>query len=59
VAEAIIAGEKATYNYTNPMLMLAGLGVVGLLFAFLLKREDKVSGYGLELPNKMDEPTHV
>ncbi len=59
VAETIIAGEKATYNYTNPMLMLAGLGVVGLVFAFLLKREDKISGYGLELPNKMDEPTHV
>ena len=55
VAEAIIAGQEATYNYTNPMLMLAGLGVAGLLFAFLLKREDKVSGYGLELPNKMDE----
>jgi len=23
------------------------------LFAFLLKREDKTSGYGLELPNKV------
>jgi hypothetical protein len=39
-------------DYTNPMLMLSGLGVLGLLFAFLLKREDKTSGYGLELPNK-------
>ncbi|HMB20079.1 MAG TPA: hypothetical protein VKQ10_03350, partial [Spirochaetota bacterium] len=41
-------------DYTNPMLMLAGLGVLGILFAFLLKRDDKVSGYGLEQPNKMD-----
>jgi hypothetical protein len=41
-------------DYTNPMLMLSGLGVLGLLFAFLLKREDKVSGYGLEQPNKRD-----
>jgi len=32
--------------------MLAGLGLLGMVFAFLLKREDKVSGYGLELPNK-------
>src|SRR6056297_1052022 len=41
-------------DYTNPMLMLAGLGVLGILFAFLLKRDDKVSGYGLEQPNKVD-----
>lgn len=54
VADAIIAGEQATYDYTNPMLMLAVLGVLGLVFAFLLKREDRVSGYGLELPNKME-----
>jgi len=54
VAEAIIAGEKATYNYTNPMLMLAALGIAGLVFSFLLKREDRVSGYGLELPNKSE-----
>ncbi len=41
-------------DYTNPMLMLSLLGVLGLFFAFLLKREDKTSGYGLEKPNKMD-----
>ncbi len=39
-------------DYTNPMLVFAALGVFGLLFAFLLKREDKTSGYGLEQPNK-------
>ncbi|WP_165836040.1 MFS transporter [Marinifilum breve] len=38
-------------DYTYTMLMFACLGVFGLLFALLLKREDKVSGYGLELPS--------
>lgn len=41
-------------DYTNPMLMLSLLGVLGLFFAFLLKREDKTSGYGLEQPNKTE-----
>jgi MFS family permease len=41
----------ATYNYTYAILMLAGLGVLGVIFAVLLKREDKKSGYGLELPS--------
>jgi nitrate/nitrite transporter NarK len=42
-------------DYTNAMLMLSLLGVLGLFFAFLLKRDDKVSGYGLEQPNKKQE----
>jgi MFS family permease len=52
VAEALAAGQSAVYNYTNPTIMLAGLGLLGVAFAFLLKNEDKTSGYGLELPNK-------
>lgn len=51
VAELKAAGENAVYDYTNPLLMLAFLGVLGLIFAFLLKRADKEQGYGLELPN--------
>jgi MFS family permease len=39
------------YNYTRPMLIFTGLGFLALLFAFLLKAEDKKKGYGLELPN--------
>lgn len=39
-------------NYTNPMLVFSVLGILGIVFAFLLKREDKTSGYGLEQPNK-------
>jgi hypothetical protein len=33
------------------MMIFTGLGVLALLFAFLLKAEDKKKGYGLELPN--------
>ena len=40
-----------TLDYTYTMIMFACLGVIGLVFAILLKREDKVSGYGLELPS--------
>jgi MFS family permease len=51
VAAAKIAGENAVYDYTNAMLLFASTGVLGLVFSFLLKRDDKVSGYGLEQPN--------
>lgn len=40
-----------TYNYTIPMIIFACFGLLALLFAFLLKAEDKKKGYGLELPN--------
>lgn len=40
-----------TYDYTLPMIIFAGFGVLALIFAFLLKAEDKRKGYGLELPN--------
>jgi len=40
-----------TYNYTLPMLIFTCFGVLALIFAFLLKAEDKRKGYGLELPN--------
>lgn len=40
-----------TYNYTLPMMIFTGFGVLALIFAFLLKAEDRKKGYGLELPN--------
>ena len=40
-----------TYNYTIPMMIFTTFGILALVFAFLLKREDKKKGYGLELPN--------
>lgn len=39
-------------DYTVTILMFAAIGLLGLVFAFLLKREDKKSDYGLELPSK-------
>ena len=50
--EAVQAGEAA-YDYKFTILFLAILGLIGLIFAILLKREDKTSGHGLELPNKL------
>lgn len=43
--------QVSSYNYTLPMLIFTSLGLLALLFAFLLKAEDKKKGYGLELPN--------
>ncbi|MBK7094211.1 MAG: MFS transporter [Saprospiraceae bacterium] len=40
-----------TYNYTLPMIIFTGFGILAILFAFLLKIEDKKKGYGLQLPN--------
>ncbi|HPT14305.1 MAG TPA: MFS transporter [Bacteroidales bacterium] len=39
------------YNYTIPMIIFMSLGILALIFAFLLKAEDRKKGYGLELPN--------
>ncbi|MDR0758342.1 MAG: MFS transporter [Tannerella sp.] len=41
----------APYDYTLPMIIFAGFGVAAAFVAFLLKRENKRKGYGLELPN--------
>src|ERR1035437_2052660 len=39
------------YNYTIPMLIFSCFGMLAIVFAFLLKAEDKKMGYGLEKPN--------
>jgi len=61
--EVIKIGEQEAYNvivkerlnlrydYFYDMLIFLGLSLASLLFAFLLKIEDKKKGYGLELPN--------
>ncbi len=54
ITQDMINQGKAKLDYTNPILMLAFLGVLGVVFALLLKREDKKSGFGLELPNKVE-----
>jgi MFS family permease len=43
--------EVPTYNYTLPMIIFAFFGLLAILFAILLKAEDRKKGYGLELPN--------
>jgi len=43
--------EVPLYDYTNPMLIFTGLGVLAVVVGFMLKAEDKKKGYGLELPN--------
>lgn len=49
---SVVNGQTVTsYNYTLPMLIFMMFGVTALVFAFLLKAEDKRKGYGLELPN--------
>jgi MFS family permease len=43
--------EVSSYNYTLPMIIFTCFGIIALVFALLLKAEDKKKGYGLELPN--------
>ena len=43
--------EITKYDYTLPMLIFAMFGIIGLVFAILLKREDKKCNYGLQEPN--------
>jgi MFS family permease len=43
--------EVSNYNYTIPMMIFTGFGILALVFALLLKAEDKKKGYGLQLPN--------
>lgn len=57
IAQAVVDGTmtsaeaSVSYDYTNPLIMLAMLGVAALILGFVLKSVDKKRGYGLELPN--------
>jgi len=48
--EAIRAGDKM-YDYTIPIFILVGCGVISIFLSYKLKRADKKQGYGLELPS--------
>jgi nitrate/nitrite transporter NarK len=39
------------YDYTLPMIIFTCFGLLALCTALLLKREDRIKGYGLEKPN--------
>lgn len=47
-------GVGAAYDYTIPMIIFAAVSSVAIVLAFLLKREDKIKGYGLQIRNKLD-----
>lgn len=48
-------GSPDTLNYTPTILMFLILGLLGLIFAVLLKREDRKHGCSIDLPmNKKD-----
>jgi len=55
LSEYCITGETEkggfTYNYTLPMVIFMCFGILALFVAFLLKKEDRKKGYGLEKPN--------
>lgn len=51
-ARKLEGDPTALYNYTVPMLVFAALGASAIFLAFLLRREDRIKGYGLEAPNK-------
>ncbi len=51
--EMLKAGE-ASLDYTYTILMFAGLGLLGFLYAFLLKRNDAQSNKRLEHPEMED-----
>ncbi len=44
-------GNVVTYDYTLPMVIFTAFGVLALIFALMLKAEDKKKHYGLEEPN--------
>ncbi|MCD8194249.1 MAG: MFS transporter [Tannerellaceae bacterium] len=46
-----LEGSGPAYDYTLPMVIFTGFGVLALLVSLLLKKEDRKKGYGLEQPN--------
>lgn len=46
-----VTGKIPKYDYSIPMLIFMSFGILAVVFAMLLKAEDKRKGYGLENPN--------
>ena len=51
VAAKAVNADFIPYDYTVPLVVFAGFGVLALLIALYLKAVDKKRGYGLEEPN--------
>ncbi len=54
ILDATNPGNPITLNYTPTIIMFAVLGLMGVVFAFLLKREDSKRGFGIDLPMNRD-----
>jgi MFS family permease len=52
-------GEIVHYDYTLPMLIFVGFGLLAIVFALLLKAEDKRKGHGLEKPLQTAKPAEA
>ncbi len=50
ILDATNPGNPITLDYTLTMLMFASLGLIGLIFAIILKNADRKKGFGVELP---------
>jgi MFS family permease len=48
---ALRPGPSPSYDYTIPMLVFAGFGLLSVITAWMLKKVDAREGYGLEKPN--------
>ena len=46
-----IRNNEMNYDYTIPILILVGCGVVSIFLSFKLRQADRRQGYGLELPS--------
>jgi MFS family permease len=55
VTNEMLNNGTATLDYTYTIIMFAGLGIIGFIFAYLLKREDKLNPHlKLEVPEMED-----
>jgi MFS family permease len=50
IEEMRYSGQIPNYDYTLPILLLMGLGVISIFLAVYLKKVSKKEGYDLELP---------
>lgn len=55
VPKIIGALRQSTGGYLVPMIVFSSFGVLAFILSLVLKAEDKKKGYGLELPNIMEE----
>ncbi|MGM9763154.1 MAG: MFS transporter [Candidatus Cryptobacteroides sp.] len=55
VPKIIGALRQSTGGYLVPMIVFSSFGVLAFILSLVLKAEDKKKGYGLELPNIVEE----